>query len=469
MIYNRLINRLLYFSLLFFFSFQLSAQGDPSKGQALFKANCATCHAKNMKSKSTGPALGGTEERWAEFPKEDLYNWVRNAPKMIEDGHPRAKVLWAEWGPSAMNMFPNLTDPEIDDILLYVNNMYTLGCAKPPCATAVIADATTTSDSGSGLSGWIFWLLLGVLGALALVLTRIVSNLNYMAKVKSGETNVQRSSMMDVLTSRGVVGFAIFALVVLGGYTTVNNAIALGRQQGYAPKQPINFSHKIHAGIHKIDCQYCHDGARRSKHAVIPAANTCINCHSAIKYGSNEGHDEIAKIYTAAGFNPKTGKYIEDYENMDLAQKKALFTDWMEENTIDNDDRYTEKNKKVTDLVASQWENIEKALDMKKDGSGDLEWVRIHNLPDHVYFNHSQHVVAGKVECQTCHGAVETMEVVEQYAPLSMGWCINCHRETEVDFEGNEYYESWEQYHIDKKENVTVEDIGGLECQKCHY
>ncbi len=469
MIYNRLTTRLLYFGLLFFFSFQLSAQGDANKGKALFKANCATCHAKNMKSKLTGPALGGTEERWAEYPRQDLYDWVRNAPKMIEDGHPRAKELWAEYKPTAMNLFPNLSDQDIDDMLLYVNNMYVSGCANPPCATAVVEDTGATNTSDSGMSGWLFGLLLGVLALLALVLTRIVSNLNYMAKVKEGQTDVQRSTMMDVLTSRGVVSFAIFALVVLGGYTTVNNAIALGRQQGYQPKQPINFSHKIHAGTHKIDCQYCHDSARKSKHASIPAANTCVNCHSAIKYGSNEGHDELAKIYASAGFDPKSGQYIDDYENMNLAQKKKLFTDWMVESTIENDERYSAKTDAVVDLVDSQWKNIETALNMKEDGSGKLEWVKIHNLPDHVYFNHSQHVVAGKVECQTCHGQVEEMEVLEQYAPLSMGWCVNCHRETKVDFEGNEYYEVWDQYHKDKKENVTVEDIGGLECQKCHY
>ena len=101
-----------------------------------------------------------------------------------------------------------------------------------------------------------------------------------------------------------------------------------------------------------------------------------------------------------------------------------------------------------------------------------VEWVRIHNLPDHVYFNHAQHVNAGNVECQTCHGNIQEMEVVAQHAPLSMGWCINCHRETEVDM-GNNYYQVYEQYHEDLKsgamDKVTVEDVGGTECQKCHY
>ena len=90
-----------------------------------------------------------------------------------------------------------------------------------------------------------------------------------------------------------------------------------------------------------------------------------------------------------------------------------------------------------------------------------IEWVRIHNLPDLAYFNHQQHVVAGEVECQTCHGPIEEMDVVYQYAPLSMGWCINCHRETEVQ---SDLYEA-----LGRDDVHTVEDIGGLDCARCHY
>jgi hypothetical protein len=128
-------------------------------------------------------------------------------------------------------------------------------------------------------------------------------------------------------------------------------------------------------------------------------------------------------------------------------------------------------------LIKDQWEGIVTALTDEVTGDdkiqGPIEWLRIHNLPDHAYFNHAQHVTVGKVECQQCHGPVEQMEVVQQYAPLSMGWCINCHRETEVQFSDNEYYTSYAKYHEEiangEREKVTVEEIGGLECQKCHY
>ena len=97
--------------------------------------------------------------------------------------------------------------------------------------------------------------------------------------------------------------------------------------------------------------------------------------------------------------------------------------------------------------------------------------MRIHNLPDLVYFNHSQHVNVGQLECQECHGPVETMEEMYQYSELTMGWCINCHRETEVQFEKNGYYQDFHEELIEKYhgEKITAAKIGGLECGKCHY
>jgi hypothetical protein len=126
-------------------------------------------------------------------------------------------------------------------------------------------------------------------------------------------------------------------------------------------------------------------------------------------------------------------------------------------------------------LVEDQWQGLVSALtsEIKPQIPGPIEWVRVHNLPDHVFFSHAQHVTVGEVECQTCHGTVEEMEIVKQISPLSMGWCVNCHRETEVQFAGNNYYESYRQYHEEMeagvRTTVTVEEIGGIECQKCHY
>ncbi len=184
-------------------------------------------------------------------------------------------------------------------------------------------------------------------------------------------------------------------------------AAALGRQQGYSPDQPIWFSHQVHATQNQIDCEYCHSTARESRHAGIPSANVCLNCHNDVKEGKVTGTKEIAKIFDAV----ENGKPI--------------------------------------------------------------EWIKVHNLPNHVYFNHAQHVNAGQVGCEECHGEVEKMNRVIQVEPLSMEWCLNCHRTKGVQFENNEYYKDFKKYHDEIKSGerakVTVEDIGGLDCSACHY
>jgi len=101
---------------------------------------------------------------------------------------------------------------------------------------------------------------------------------------------------------------------------------------------------------------------------------------------------------------------------------------------------------------APEVQKIEQAMQSNKP----LKWVKIHNLPDFVYFNHAQHVVVGKIECQTCHGEVQKMDKVFQWAPLSMGWCIDCHRREQVKVPG-------------PFQGRTVQEAGGLDCNKCHY
>jgi cytochrome c2 len=302
MIYKTLVSRLLMLaSLLLITNISIAQEVDIEAGKTLFRNNCASCHNKNMKDDLTGPALGGVEERWADYPREDLYAWIRNSQAQINEGHPRAVELWEEWKPNLMNNF-NLSDQEIENILAYIDDVVN---AVPD---VVASDQGGTEAVEKEDNTAMFIVLAVILGILSIVLARILSNLNFLIQSREGDGPARRKTLVEILTSKGVIAFVIFALVVLGGYTTVNNAIMLGRQQGYAPEQPIKFSHATHAGLQKIDCQYCHDGARRSKHSVIPAANTCMNCHSAIKVGSEYGTAEISKIYASVGYDPNTDK-----------------------------------------------------------------------------------------------------------------------------------------------------------------
>jgi mono/diheme cytochrome c family protein len=451
------------FILAMFCALIAEAQPSADAGKILFTNNCASCHAKNMKTALTGPALGGVESQWDS--KANLYSWIRNSQGMIKQGHPRAVELWNKYKPTVMTAFPNLKDDEIASILLYVQGVYdgTYGPKKPK-------EDEKIEDSGNK------WLIPGIIGALALlayILSIILSNLDRLNAAREGRP-YREKTWFEKLTSKGMLSFLIFAGVLIGGYTTVNRAVNLGRQKGYQPDQPIKFSHATHAGLNKIDCQYCHDGARRSKHSVIPATNTCLNCHKAVKVGSQYGTAELTKIFASAGFDPNTNKYIDNYDKMADKDIKAIYTKWIEEQYVAAN-KLTSVNASAKAAGESQWEDIVASLTggVDKKIQGPIEWVRIHNLPDHAYFNHSQHVAVGKVACQTCHGEVEKMEVVAQHAPLSMGWCINCHRQTEVKFKDNAYYDSYERLHEElksgKRDKVTVADIGGLECQKCHY
>ena len=401
---------------------QLFAQeGDPAAGKKLFNANCAACHKLNKKA--VGPALRGVSSK---YDREWLYTWIKNSSAMIKSGDAQAIAIWEEYNKSAMTAFPQLSNADVDNILAYTDYV----APPPPPGTAPPAG---TRVAASGVSNDL------ILAALALVFTVLVVMLFLVNKTlqkiatASGvelvaeEVKEPRRPLWDVFAKNHFLVFmSVILLLLSSAYFAYGFLMQIGVDQGYMPVQPIHYSHKIHAGANEIECKYCHSSARVSKHSGIPALNVCMNCHQNIaEYNGEEDLDngytkdfytkEIKKLYAAVG--------------------------WDEENQ-----QYTGKTEPV-------------------------KWVRIHNLPDFAYFNHAQHVQVGQIACQKCHGPVEEMEVMYQYAPLTMGWCINCHRETNVKVEGNEYYTKIHEQ-LSKKygvEQLTAAQMGGLECGKCHY
>lgn len=383
---------------------------DPTyqKGATIFKAQCTSCH--QVHKQVVGPALAGVYDKYS---KEWIHSWVKNSQAMIKAGDPDAIAIFNKFNKSVMTAFA-LSNEEIDAVMAYIK----VETDTPPVAATPVAGGEVAQKSFIPLS-----LFLGIIAfillAIVMMLSGVNNSLGRLLREKMGQLVPEPIGWGAKLFSRKTVALGVLGLVILTGYTMVDNAMRLGRQQGYRPAQPIKFSHKLHAGTNQIPCQYCHSGANKGKSAVIPSPSLCMNCHKAIKEGPTYGTKEIGKIYAAIGWDPDKNAYIPNYE-----QK-------------------------------------------------EIEWVRIHNLPDHVYFNHAQHVNAGGVECQTCHGKVEEQEVLGQHASLGMGWCVNCHRQTEVKFQSNDYYQTYEKYHEDLKSGkinrVTVEDIGGTECQKCHY
>ena len=393
---------------------QLNAQD----GKALFSQNCASCHAVNKKL--TGPALAGVEDRWSD--KKNLYAWIKNSAAFLNTGDPYATKLYNEYNKTAMNSFPGLADKDIDAILAYIKTVPAAG------ATPSGGQATAGAPAEDSDSTLVFGILTLILALLSLILLQVNSNLKKLSDDKSG---IPATEPVPFYRNKAYIAFIAIIFFIGGGYMTTVGAMNLGRSKDYQPEQPIYYSHKVHAGVNQINCQYCHAGTYQGKQATFPSVNVCMNCHAAINEYKGEplvrengdivdGTAEIKKLYKYAGFT--------EGQPWDATKAKPI------------------------------------------------EWVRIHNLPDHVYFNHAQHVNAGQVACQQCHGDIQNMGEVKQFADLSMGWCVNCHRETKVQFKDNGFYSIYEKFHadlksgkIDSTKGITVEKIGGTECQKCHY
>ena len=399
------------------FSSNLAKAQDAAK---LFKGNCASCH-KPTDQKLVGPGLKGVKSRWPDNAK--LISWVKNSTEFLKTGDAYANKIFEEYGKSVMPA-QALSDAEINAVIDWADK----GGDAPVASTADTKNAAASTESNETSSDTYFYVLL-VVGILLIILIRVLGTVNKSLKSlvdeKEGIVIETKPYLSPYQSFRywasqnkkivAIIGLLLVSWVLKQGW---DGLMGIGVYQGYAPEQPIKFSHEIHAGQNQIACVYCHSGVEKSKHANIPSANVCMNCHAYIQEGAVSGKEEIKKIYAALDYNPETRVYG--------------------------------PNKKP------------------------IEWIRVHNLPDHVYFNHSQHVKVGKIECKECHGAVDSMEVVKQNSPLTMGWCIDCHRKTEVDYKDNKYYEELHKQFVNdpaykKGDKFTIGKIGGLECSKCHY
>jgi len=412
-------------SILMLFTIHSTSQAqDVKEGESLFKANCTTCH--QVGRKVTGPALAGMSERHSE---EWLISWIKNSQAMIKAGDPVAVALFEEYNNLVMTSYSHFSDDQIKNIIAYVKAEEVKLAEKANSPGG--GDGAGAAPSGDANT----WMILGLVGLVAVailvivVLNRVIRSLENVilanqAAILEAEANHQTYTenkfvkfAKAFVKNKKLVGFFVLMLVALLAVTGWKTMWNIGVHEGYQPVQPIKFSHQIHAGVNQIECQYCHGGAFKSKNASIPSANVCMNCHNTVTAADHydgETSPEIAKIYRALDYNPETREY--------------------------------------------------------GNNPKPIEWVRIHNLPDFAYFNHSQHVVVAGVECQTCHGPIENMEEVYQHSPLTMKWCVDCHRTTEVNVD-NKYYDDLIAAHekLKKGEKVTAAMMGGLECGKCHY
>ena len=404
-IMKRLKNVSLIAILGFFASFASVNAQDLAEGEQIYKNNCSTCHAVTDEV-IVGPGLKGILQRrtidW-------IVPWVKNPQAIIASGDKYAVDLYNKYNKAQMTAYPGYSAAQITSVIAYIDAQAVAVAA--PAAGAVAAVAGGASAAGSSNGGMMQYIMIALLAVMVLVLVAllsIVSSLTKLSTITPDSPEAQGIPLLQRIAENGKrltansafkTGAALL-ITLLIGKATIDSAYGIGMHQGYAPEQPIQFSHKLHAGQYEINCNYCHTGVYKGKGANIPSANICMNCHNAIKRES----PEIQKIY-----------------------------------------RSLEKDEPI-------------------------QWVRVHNLPDLAYFNHAQHTNVGGLECTNCHGEIAKMEVVQQRSSLTMGWCIDCHRKTNVNAKGNEYYTKLVDLHnSETKEPLKVQDIGGLECSKCHY
>ena len=421
-----------------------------AQGDALFKAKCASCHQPHKNG--TGPKLFQVRQKWSDGGAKEgsIYPWVNNW-QTAAASDPYAQTV-STWSPTAMSAFPELKKEEINSILDWVDSQPEPGAA--PADGSAPADGMTpvegeTEDSSTS---WI-WIILGVIFfTVILAIGGVRRQLKFVSDENAGNDSNDNLTYAEELKAwawkyKTYVGVSALVVVISLIVTLFLGLYSIGVVEEYQPSQPIAFPHAIHAGTNGIDCKYCHNSVTKSKSAGLPTVNICMNCHKQVNGRTPAQQEQIAKIYDAAGWNPEgAGKY-------------------------------TGKTKPII-------------------------WNKVHVLPDHVYFNHSQHVVVGGVDCKQCHGdmtkMVETAKVqttaelnkVEGNVPLTkptmtMGWCIECHGVKEIstgaitDTKKDGYYAEihkrllnndktlYGKYLQDGK--VTVSELGGWECAKCHY
>lgn len=413
------------FSLLFLSFFLSINTVSAQDGEKIFNQNCAKCHSLGSE-RVTGPGLKGVLTR---VPSEEwMLKWIKNNDALIKSGDAYAVKISA-YDASAMTIFNDLPDADIKAVIAYIKNY-----KEPVKATSVAGAPGATGEPAKDPINPLA-LLIGVIAFLIIIVTVLRGvrhslknlqneKLGIPEEEKVGAWTELRNWIRSNKTTTGVIIlFFVGGLLSAGWYALKDIGVYANPETKleYNPEQPIAFNHKLHAGDNAINCQYCHSGVERSKTAGIPSVNVCMNCHKGISNGPTTGKTEIAKIYEAAGYDPEKGAYTKPQK--------------------------------------------------------PIKWIKVHNLQDFVFFSHQQHVKVGKQECVTCHGDLKEMTTARQVQPLTMAWCIECHRKTEVPgMKTNPYYESLHKKLAERFKNLplderkfTVDKMGGIECGKCHY
>ena len=377
-------------------------------GDALFKGNCTQCHAIN--EQVVGPALSGITKR---RPISWLIPWIKNSTKVVASGDEYAVAIYNKYNKQQMPSFA-LSDKEITSIFAYItaeeSKVSTAATAGPTAGNAAATDGKTDGAGAEGAGKYVDILLIVLVVVLIVLLVTLVIIGNLMKDVLRGRKDLDGRDV-EVLEQRFDWSKLYRSPMMRGVVGTVFALVLL--YEGVQSVMAVGLTQGYQptqpiAFSHKL-----HAG----EHQI-----NCAYCHTSV-YKSKSANIPSANICMNCHSQIKT--------------------------------------------ESPEIKKIYRAIERKQP----IQWVRIHNLPDLAYFNHSQHTQVGALQCQTCHGPIQNMEVVYQYSALTMGWCINCHREMPLNTKDNKYYDNLVKLHDTKNAGApfTVSSNGGTECSKCHY
>ena len=394
----------------FFLIAQVPEESDSSvveNGRDLFTGNCTVCHG--IDEVVIGPALRDIHERRSE---EWIYSFIKNSQKVIQSGDEYAVNLYNEYNKTLMTSF-DFNDEELNSIVEYIK----AESSKP--IQVLVSDQSIDGGSSSEL-------------------VTSVSN-----------TYVNFLSILVVI-SLFVTIIVLFQFNKLSKkYILLENSLS-GDKLSESDKEFLEYKFDYKRFL-KSDFIL---GATSFLFTIV-LVRSCID--GLYTVGIQQNYQPIQPI--AFSHKIHAGQFEIDCNYCHTGVRNSKSANIPSVNICMN----------CHNSIQTEKPEIQKILTAYEEEK-PIEWIRVHNLPDLSYFNHSQHVEVGGIECETCHGPIKEMDVVYQYAELTMGWCVNCHRETELNSKGNEYYDKLVALHGKNSKNpLKVQDIGGLECSKCHY
>jgi len=449
-----------------------------NEGKQLFEKNCAVCH-KIGGGKLVGPELLGVTER---REKAWLLKFIRNSKELIDAGDPIAVKVYEENNKVPMLTFTNLSDGEINSIIDYIEKW------EPEKEVVFNVDVNkregfTRTEILRG-ERFFYGLIPFEKGGSTACVTchNTVTNdtLNWNPSAMDLAASFMDKDGMNIYKSMAEPTSEVMRqahaeyklteqeVFYIGSFLSEFSHAGMKEHKIFPKKLMLFILFALLMTLALIDLIFTKKIKYRFIHVIVILVGLGVHFNLAVveaqalsrtpEYAPDQPIKFSHKVH--AGDNKTDCRYCHS------------IADYSKSAGIPSNNVCLNCHNVVLSGRHSGKFEINKIHRAAKSGK-PIEWVRIHNLPDHVFFSHAQHANAGKIECEKCHGPVAEMDIMKQFSDLSMGWCINCHRDTKINFEGNKYYSTYEKLHEDLKsgkiDSVTVEHIGGLDCMKCHY